>query len=502
MGRWNTDVRINPVDWQGAVDSGIKGYEFGQKVKDRKDQEELGTLMSGIPEAVTTDTYTDTPESFRMGEDRRAGAMGASPHGVGAIPPSAEAMQAAQTKKTTTSKDWKSWEDSIRQKAGSMGPEALQKANAHITSTKQGALRDNASQAMLAMQRGDMAGAKSALEEAYSGFPDGNRAEVDVVDGKLVAKVYNEESGALVETKPITMEEIAGIVQITEDPVAYVNAVKAAELAAAKTTEATRQFNVTEGRLSKADTDDMSIAERTASVAEGRAAVEKLRSGVQNDETRKRIKEITANMEEVLKSSERADKKAKLDSKQYDEGAEQRKADIEMTRQQIAKSKVDMEIDEKKMALEQLQYMGSGAERNLERQKLGAEIKELEAKAQYYANGGSTTNAESTFKKLNSYWQRLNTAGKTMMEAEVERSKYQRRGEGKVPEAIEAAYAREKGRYDAIQKQIDSILNPSGIPDDGQPQAPQAALDYLRANPSPENMVFFEKQFGYRPEGI
>ena len=523
MAKWvsGSDLRIDPVGYSDALKSGIEGYRFGQEIKDRRDQEELGSLMAGIPEAETSEVSVPNAVSRNLEETAKINTAGAIPtEGGENLQARVEAVGGMQRKKTTTSKDWKSWEEGIRAKAGSMGPEALQKANAHITSTKQASLRDNASAAMTALQTGDTATAKQALEEAYTSFPDGNRAEIDTVDGQLVAKVYNEDTDELVETKPITMQEIADIVRISEDPVAYANAVREAEIATAAATEDTRRFNVVEGRLTKADSDDMSIAQRTAAVAEGRAAIEKLRSGVQNAESRQRIKQIVANMEEVVSASKRADKKTELDAKTYDEGKEQRAADLARTETDIDKMKVDMKIEDAQLKLQQIENIQGGAQRELERKKTMAEIAELKAKAQYYGAGGSSTNAETYFKKKNALYQRLNTARTSMNEASEQMAIYQARKDRKsdyeIPKAVIDAMTREQEAYDMIQADLvaldtetglrpaymnAAIPDPTGGTGQAPPQAPPEALQMLRDNPTPQNQAFFKETFGYLPQG-
>jgi len=413
MARWvSADaLRVQDLGLSDAVKQGIEGYRFGQEQKNIQDQKELGSLMAGIPEAVVSDTSTDSYEDTAQSNMLRArqkynpvadpSASGAQ--ALEAIPADSyvsnadvqnEQIKTTETK-TTTSKDWKAWEDGIRKKAGAMGPEALQAANAHITKTKQDALRENASTAMLAYQNGDTRSAMLALQEAYTSFPDGNRAEIDMVGGEMVAKIYDEETGELLETRPVGIQDIAAIVQLSEDPVAYAEALTAAESAQAaadleerkvvvdeknldlleqKEENVMDRFKISEKRLSAKDADSMSIAERNAAVAEGRAEVDKLRSGVMNKGTEATIRNIEANIEELDKASGRAD-------------------------DQLVVDKARQALAEKKQSLEGLKNAQDAPNRALQNKKLEAEIKVLEANEKYIL-GGKGSGSETYIKQM------------------------------------------------------------------------------------------------------
>jgi len=447
MARWvnGNALRIDPVGYNDALQSAIGGYEFGQQVRDRRAQEELGSAMAAIPEAVTVDEYHPTAASNKLESEAKINTAGAIPTMGGEnLRERAEAVGGMQRKTTTTSKDWKSWQDEIRKKAGAMGPEQLARANEHITTTMRGAMRDSAANAMAALQAGDLRTAKSALEEAYTGFPDGNRAEIDMEGDQLTAKVYDEESGKLIETRPITLQEVADVVRISEDPVAYADAIRQAELTAEAAREDRERFDITESRLSTKDSNDMTLGERRLKMQEGQAAIDAVRSGVQNKESEAKIKQIIGNMEELVKASKRAD--------------DMTEADINKIESSIEKAKADMEIDAAKLKLEQLEYIGSGAERNLKRQKIDAEIKELEAKATYYANGGTKAAGKTYFAKRNDLLQRMNTAANSMeaadeaMATEQKRAAYaaQKGDEYTINPTVQAAYDREQKRYKMI----------------------------------------------------
>jgi len=506
MAKWvSADaLRVQDLGLTNAVNQGIAGYRFGQEQKGIRDQEELGSMMAAIPEAEQT-TQMVASEQSNMLADQTADFADepviANPHQVTAIPESEAAVQQmGKRKKTTTSKDWKSWEEGIRKKAGAMGPKALADANAHISTTKQGSLRENAATAMAAMRAGDLRTAKDALQEAYTSFPDGNRAEIEEVGGKLVANIYNEDTGQLVESKPIGPQDMADIVRISEDPVAYADAVRQAELDAVAVAEDRTRFDITEGRLSTQVSNDMTLGERRLKMQEGQAAIDAVRSGVQNEESRQKMAQIVSNMEELVKASKRAD--------------DMTEADINKAESSIEKTKADMEIDAAKLKLEQIAYIGDGASRNLKRQKIDAEIKELEAKAAYYAGGGTKAAGKTYFAKRNDLLQRMNTAAKSMEAADEAMASENKRAEfakskGKpytINPTVEKAYQREQERYKLITdmwtsleqqyepKDGPEVVSPaSAIPAPGTPAATPStagpAIGATATNPTTGEVV-------------
>ncbi|RLC18923.1 MAG: hypothetical protein DRI24_01775 [Deltaproteobacteria bacterium] len=527
-----SDLRIDPVDYQGAIEAGIKGYQTGQGIRDDIQQRKLGQAIATGPEDVTTDTYSGGTDQEKMLAEQGMDFT----EGSGAIPEQEAGLYKDTKRKRTTAKDWKSWEDEVMKIAGSRGgPKQAEQARQHITNTQMGAFQKAAGRATNALEMGDLRTAKDHLEDAYSNIPDGNSVEVDITGGKLMATVTNEETGDTVGQKEITAEDIGNYITQLSDPKAWSAMVQSSRESDRKAglderkvavdegnlgrlvaadEEAASQFDIKETRLSSADADKMSIADRTAAVAEGRAAIEAIRSGVQNETSNAQIKQIIASMEEVVKASKRADDKAALNTKIYDEGAEQRKVDLEKTETTIETMKAEQKLAEVKQALELVELDKAGPQRDADLKKTLAQVKELEAKAKYYSNGGTSKGAKTFFSKMNDLFQRQNTASTSKMKAAEEIAKYQRRG-GDIPAAIQKAYDEEVKKYDAIggqlsQLYVDNGFNPDGtakaegIPSGagGQSQAPKEALDMLAADPSDQNKAFFQQTFGYLPEGI
>lgn len=437
----------------------------------QEQQRELGEAMAGIPEAETASRVTgDTEQSAMLAE--QTADFADTP---GGIPESEAAAQqsAGQTRMSTTTRDWKSWEDTVMERAAKMGPEAVVAAQQYIQQTQQSSFEKDAMNAMRQMQTNPQAAAR-ALERAYSNMPDGNSAEVSVgPDGTLMLQLIDEETGEPAgNPEPIDQEDIAEFVQMTRDPVAWSEAVQ-------------------EGR----------IAAQAAKDAKGLADTE---LGIKQQE-----------------ADTKADTEARLKA--------QAKVDDELNEQKF-------ELEKRKQELEGRQWLQGGTKRAAELRKLEGEIKLNESKAAYYAAGGSSGSAaDSYFDKRNDIMQRLNTAGDSLAKAAAEIAPYQRMRNAaiekgtdpklvQVPPAIQEAYDREVARYDQINAVWDELDRQelakikaargttevaaavpgqeTAITEPMNTEAPPSALAYLQANPTPEIKQAFQSKYGYLPPGM
>lgn len=436
----------------------VKAYQ------DQEQQRELGEAMAGIPEAQETERVTgDTEQSAMLAE--QTADFADTP---GGIPTEAAAqMSAGQTRMTTTTRDWKSWEDSVMEKASKMGPEAVQAAQQYIQQTQQQSFEKDAMEAMRQMSINPAAAAR-ALERAYSNMPDGNSAEVTVgPEGNLMLQLRDEETGEpLGAPEPIDQQDIAEFIEMTQDPVAWSEAVTAGRVASEEATEKKRQWEA---------------EQKVREAAEARLSK-------------------TAEGQQKLEEEKRKDK--------------------------VAQDKVTNELNDQKQRLAELKqqlegrkYLGEGSKRAAELRKLEGEIKLNEAKAAYYNAGGSQKNEASFFKKKNDLLQRLNTASSAFADADEAMAKHQRRKQANpdyvIPEAAQKAYDREQKKYTMIMDEWDKLDKAElagGVPtapaDSAIPpvepvaQAPAAAVELLRQNPTDEMKGFFRQQFGYLPDDI
>jgi len=430
-----------------------------QDYQTRKQKEELGEAMAGIPDAEKAERVVgDTEQSAMLAE--QTADFADTPGGIPAT--EAEALQAAgQKRMTTTTKDWKSWEDNIMEKAGKMGPEAVAAAQAHIAQTQHSAFEKDAKEAMQLLKVNPQAAAR-ALERAYSNMPDGNTADITVgPNGTLMVQVIDEETGQPEgEPAEVGAQDIAEFVEMTRDPVAWSTAINENRAAAEESAEKTRQFD-----------EEQAVRE---------AAEARLSEGTAEDKA-------------------------------------QNKVNNEL-------NKKKQELEERKADLEGRKNLQGGMKRAAEVRKLEAEVKLAEAKAKYYAAGGSQKNEATFFKKRNEILQRLNTASSAFADADEQMARHQRYKEAKpdyvIPPAAQDAYDRELAKYKMIMDMWDDLdreeLAKSGappaaaaeqqaaIPAEGTAPAaaPAAAIELLRSNPSDEMKEYFRQQFGYLPDTI
>ena len=476
---------MRPSSYAAAIPEGLykvpttaeilrNAQTIGGMVKDYETQEqqrELGEAMAGIPEAQETERVTgDTEQSAMLAE--QTADFADTPGGIPTEEAAAQ-MSAGQTRMTTTTRDWKSWEDSVMEKASKMGPEAVVAAQQYIMQTQQQSFEKDAMEAMRQMSLNPAAAAR-ALERAYSNMPDGNSAEVTVgPDGTLMLQLRDEDTGEpLGPPEPIDQQDVAEFIEMTRDPVAWSEA-------------------VTEGRMA---------------------------SEAAQEEKRRWDAEQKVREDAEARLSKTAEGQLELDEQKRKDKVAQDKVTNELNNQK-------QKLAELKQQLEGRKYMAGGTKRAAEIRKLEGEIRLNEAKAKYYAAGGSSKSEASFFKKRNDLLQRLNTASTAFADADEAMAKHQRRKQANpdyvIPDAAQKAYDRESKKYQMIMDEwdkLDAAEQAAGIPAAPDPaaetagapgatdmpvsEAPAAAIELLRSNPTEEMKGFFRQQFGYLPDDI
>lgn len=497
---WNDGLATSEEIMNTAKDV----YKLGTSIQDRSRSEELGEAMAAIPESVTTESTVPTEQSKMLAEqsadfsdEPKAAipgqgdpAMQGQGQGTGIPLQEQKIQEMTQRKKSVTTKDWSAWEQKVREAAGKMGPEAVQAAEAHIMKTQHDSFKKSAGQAMAAMQQGDLRTAKESLEEAYSNMPDGNRAEITVQGDQVVATTYDEETGEMVgQPMPLTMEDIGNTLTQLMDPAGWAQTMTATKAKAAEDAEKIRQFEITEGRLSSADADDLSVAERTAGVADRKLRLEELKNNQDIPYRASQIAKIEAEIVELGKASVRAETKLGLEAdkitnqvNQFETTAAQsatkisnqasqaeRSALLEESKQfdKQAQDAVTNALNDAKLMLEENKHSANVP-------KIEAQIKELEAKANYYNNGGTAAKSKTYFAKKDAIYQRLNTASASLQKAVEEYSKYERRG-GDIPPSVAEQYKRETKKYQNMENELvalDKEYGPkpaAGVPDAAKP---------------------------------
>ena len=496
MARWGnaSDFRATGIDWQGIVDSGIKGYELGEKVRDKRNIQALGSAMAEGPQDKGIDTFEDTAQSNMLAARQKYNTPEGQRDPLKAIPNVSDSdVQGARKKTTTTTKDWESWEADIRKRAGAISPERLQAANDHITKTQQAGFTKSATKAAQMVSMGNLRGAEAALEEAYSNMPDGNNIDVIVRDGQLFVQIVDEETGKSEgEPQALKADDITGFIQQMQDPVAWGKAVKEGRAATAKAAQDLENFKQTEGRLTNKDINSMTIAERGQKLEERRIELSELKEKGATQARDAQIKKIEADMEELTKASARAEVQSGL--------------------------AVDASTRANEKAIEeQYRYDTGSAQRDADTQKTYAEIQKLLADANYTSSGKGAGKGYTL--ETMPHKDLVMAIGKT--ETQLGETTY-----GMEADEIQAVHDKARDPNAKLTEEERRIVEMGGMidrlyaeeearsrsggagitPPPAQAPAAQApppnAIAFLRKDPSEANKKFFIERFGKLPEGF